>query len=399
MQKNTKHRVALGLGNNVDYEIVWDTQVIRNLCDQYGIVEADVHEYEQIADERELVCSILHHLSTGTGREIYIRSSEIVEDFSARFRRKVTMGGTGIRAAIAMSRMGACAALHLVTMNDAVRSCVPKGCSYVCSNAGDSSYPHLIVQYKAGIEIHTDDLSIQSPVANRIIYTNDRDNALMHINEDFAQLIDEARILLISGFNVMLDEAMLDERIAALRHIMNALPRDALVFSESGCYFRDEMQWRFLDGMRDRIDIYSMNEEEMQLILKRRVQLLDAADMANALKELYAIIGTRYVLVHAHCWALVYGRDAGRFDWPLANAVAMATTRFRFGDEFTQEQFRSTMRLPVLEERAAFIAALQRRLGDDVCLKPVGSVPETDVTTIGLGDSFVGGFMLPFAQG
>lgn len=398
MQNNTKHRVALGLGNNVDYEIVWDTQVIRDLSEQYGVVEADVHEYAEIGDERDLVCSILHHLRTGTGREIFIRSSEIVEKFSARFIKKTTMGGTGIRAALAMQCMGAKCALHLVTINDDVRQWMPEGCSYVCSNEKDSSYPHLIIQFKAGVEIHTANLDVVSPMANRIIYTNDLDNTLVYINEDFAQLIDQASIFLLSGFNVMLDKEALDDRLDAICRVMKALPPEALVFSESGCYFNDDMQWHFLDKMRDQIDIYSMNEEEMQQVLGRDVNLLDADQMADALRELHGIIGTEYVLVHAHCWAVIYGEQAVRFDAALESAATMATTRYRFGDDFVPEQFESTKQLPVPQERLQFIETLQKRLGDCVCLKPVRVVPETEVTTIGLGDSFVGGFMLPFAE-
>lgn len=398
MQNTRKHRVALGFGNNVDYEIEWNGSLIENLCRQYQISSGDIHEYREVIDERELLCSILFHLAEGSGKEIYISESDIVETFSRRFTRRVTMGGTAIRAALAMSRMGAASALHLVTMNDAVRACLPEECSYICSSEQDSSYPHLIVQFKTGDRISTDQLEITAPMANRIIYTNDPDNASMHINEKFIQLLDQARIMLVSGFNVIENAQTLKARLEKVRRIAAALPGNTVVFSESGCYFEEEMQWRFLRELGDIIDIYSMNEEEMQLLLKRRVNLLNAKDMASALETLHRAVGTRYVLVHAHCWAVLYGKGAGRYSRALESAVTMATTRFRFGDAFSKEQYASTRDLPVPEERRMFISEIQELLGKFVCVKPVGIVSETEVTTIGLGDSFVGGFMLPFAE-
>jgi len=397
MQGPKGHRVALGLGNNVDYEIQWDTPVVERLVDKHGITGGDIHPYTEVRDERELVCSILYYLSNGSGHEVYVGDSEIVEAFSQLFTRRVTMGGTCIRAAIAMSRLGASAAMHLVTMNDAVRAQLPKGCDYVCSNDRDSSYPHLIIQYKAGTRIRANGLDIQAPLPNRIIYTNDMDNMRMRLNESYGALIRHARIFLISGFNVIVDQATLDDRIDALLSIMKALPLDALVFSESGCYFKEAFQKHVIARLRDKVHIFSMNEEEMQQILDRRVDLMDAADVERALSELRARLDVRCVLVHTHLWAAVAGENATRFDEAVASAVAMASTRFRFGDVYGEAEFRSTMDLPKQAGTEAFTRALVRRMGTGVCCKPVPAVPETNVTTVGLGDSFVGGFMLPFA--
>ena len=60
---------------------------------------------------------------------------------------KITLGGTSVRAAIAMRKLGYTSALHLVTINEHVRRLIPQDSPYVCSNTIDSSYPHLIVQF------------------------------------------------------------------------------------------------------------------------------------------------------------------------------------------------------------------------------------------------------------
>ena len=47
------------------------------------------------------------------------------------------------------------------------------------------------------------DIDICASRANRIIYHDDTDNIIMQLNEDFADLITEAKVFLISGFNAM----------------------------------------------------------------------------------------------------------------------------------------------------------------------------------------------------
>jgi ADP-dependent phosphofructokinase/glucokinase len=71
----------------------------------------------------------------------------------------------------------------------------------------------------------------------------------------------------------------------------------------------------------------------------------------------------------------------------------MATTRFRFGDDFTGGDYAGTGALPPEDQGAAFAGEIQALLGDRVCCVPSFLVPEKNVTTIGLGDTFVGGFL------
>jgi ADP-dependent phosphofructokinase/glucokinase len=71
----------------------------------------------------------------------------------------------------------------------------------------------------------------------------------------------------------------------------------------------------------------------------------------------------------------------------------MATTRFRFGDDFTEENYMETDGLSQEEEGSVFANELKILLGDKVCCIPSVRVEEKKVTTIGLGDAFVGGFL------
>ena len=71
----------------------------------------------------------------------------------------------------------------------------------------------------------------------------------------------------------------------------------------------------------------------------------------------------------------------------------MATTRFRFGDDFTPANYRDIERRAPHDENAKFAEAINTASGDNLFCVPVADVQQTNATTIGLGDAFVGGFL------
>ncbi|MBU4335414.1 MAG: ADP-dependent glucokinase/phosphofructokinase, partial [Actinobacteria bacterium] len=143
-----KHAV-LGLGGTVDYEIVWDTATLQALVDEVGLTEADLDLHHPVQTERDLVVSIVSFVAAGVGGERFVASSAVIDAFAARFATAVTLGGTGVRAGIAMAAFGLPSTVHLVSIDDNVRRLLPPQISYVCSAQGDTLDPHLIVQYPA----------------------------------------------------------------------------------------------------------------------------------------------------------------------------------------------------------------------------------------------------------
>ena len=92
-------------------------------------------------------------------------------------------------------------------------------------------------------------------------------------------------------------------------------------------------------------------------------------------------------------WALAYGENAMSVSKALKGGITMATTRYRFGDDFTIENYKETENLNPKEEGTVFADKLKKLLGNKVCCVPVVHVKEINTTTVGLGDSFVGGFL------
>jgi ADP-dependent phosphofructokinase/glucokinase len=388
-----KQRIALGFGNNIDYEIAWDSAALEALVVQYAIRADELDIHRAITSERDLVVSLLSFLKLGVGGERFIADPDVIETFAQKFARKITLGGTNVRAAIAMRKFGTTSALHLVTLNDDVRRLLPADCPYVCSGTQDSSYPHLIVQFGKDTHVRAGAIDLRAPHANRLIYHSDVDNIAMYLNDDFADLISEAGVLLAGGFNAMQDEQLLMDRLETVVRMMRALPSDALVFSEDAGYYNPKFKQIVRDVLLPRLSIFSMNEDELQDYLGIQLDLLDVAQVQGALGELHKIIPAPTLVVHTQHWALAYGAGASRWRDALAAGVTMATTRYCYGDDFTVEQHMAIGALLPRDAVAQFADSVTRGSSDTLYCMPVPHVAPTTATTVGLGDAFVGGFL------
>jgi ADP-dependent phosphofructokinase/glucokinase len=385
--------IVLGLGNNIDYEIYLDSAIMEEMIRENGVFSRDIDRPGPIHTPRDLLISILGFMRQGSGGEQQVANTTIIERYAEQFPTKTTLGGTSVRAAIVMAKLGYNSAVHLVTMNEYVTRLLPPDCGRLCSNPETSSYPHLIAQYRAGISINANDIHIETSRANRIIYTFDPDNERMILHPGLGDMLTGGRVFLISGFNAMHDPSLLEARLRQLQGFMQSLPPEALVFYEDAGFHCPGMQpiiWRYL---LDCIAIYSLNEDELQGYLERAVNLTNAAEVARALEDMHKLIPVPVLALHTRYWALAYGDGAARYRKALTGGIAMATSRFRLGDDFTRQDYEETGRLPPEAEGAAFAAEIQAMPGGRVCCAPALQVTETKVTTVGLGDSFVGGFL------
>ena len=386
-------RIALGFCNNVDYEIVWNADVLQDLAIYYRIQAEELHAAGPILSERDLVISILGFMRAGSGGERFVSGTALIEQFSARFKKKITLGGTSVRAAIAMRKLGFTSALHLITQNAHVRRLIPADSPYVCSNVNDSVYPHLIVQFDAGDRIRAGNIDVTAREPDRLIYHCNADRIAMKISPDFAELIAGAQVLLISGFNAMQSEHLLRDRLQLVARMLQHLQHDASVFLEDGGYFDPSFRRLIIQSLGTRLNVYSMNEDELQTRLGRRLPLHDATQIHRALADLHDRIPARTLVVHTQHWAMAYGAEASGYAAALRAGVTMATTRFRHGDDFTLSDYRVIQNTPPSAANQSFAESINSAAGDNLFCVPVPAVEQSNATTIGLGDAFVGGFL------
>jgi ADP-dependent phosphofructokinase/glucokinase len=385
--------IALGLGNNIDYEIKWNSNVIEGQIKNYGISIKELRPIEHIDTVRNLLISILYYMKNGTGMERYVESLQVITEFAGFFAKDITIGGTAPRAAIAMSKIGIPCSVHLVTVNDHVRKLMPREGAWYCSNSKDTLYPHLIVQYEKGTRVAAGDIDIFSPVSTRLIFVNDHDNKLMKLEPGFFDNARNARALLISGFNAMSDGSILQERLHELAEQLETIPQAVTVFYEDACFHNADFRRIVLANLASFLDIFSLNEDEMQGYLHEKIDLLDPPRMLDAVRALRAVITVPVLVIHTRYWALASGLDCVRYSEALKNGISMAATRFRLGDGFSKSDFLATHDLPPQGKGEVFAREINRLGEGEVCCLPCMEVEEKRVTTVGLGDAFVGGFL------
>lgn len=387
-------KLVLGLGGTVDYEIAWDSRVLESLVVEFGVRASELDARRPIETERDLLLTLLAFVRDGVGGERFVASSDIVEAFAARFEKRITLGGTCVRAAIAMRTLGITSTVHLVSIDDNVRRLLPEGTEYISSAQEDTLDPHLIVQFGAGASVTAGDVDIRAPHPNRIIYTNDPPNRELLLSDDLGPTLADADVFMFSGFNVIQEPGVLEQRLVSIRRHMDHLPRTAVVYYEDAGYHVPELSLRVRDTLLDLIDVYSLNEDEMQAYLGRTVDLLDADDLLPALRELHELIPARVLVVHTKYWSLALGERASEFEDALRGGIVMASTRYRYGDGFTADDYREVASYPA-NPRGAEVAARLRGAG--ILVVPALLLEVEHPTTIGLGDTFVGGFIAALA--
>lgn len=393
-------QIVLGLGNNVDYEVYWDSTIIERLIREWDITWEELATTRPIRTCRELLISILQFLRNGSGGERYVNSVEPIIQLAQHVTFKITLGGTGVRAAIAMNRLGYRPTIHLVTVNDDILELLPDECHWVCSNNSKSLYPHLIIQFREGTRVEVGNMIVEAPKANRIIYVHDPDNSELRISPDFASTASQSHLVLISGLNAITERMHLLKRLTELRQILSSLSTDTIVFYEDACFHERGFGIKSVRFLMDSIKIHSLNEDELRDYLCRDVQMLDPYDVWNAISELQALVPVPVSVIHTEHWALAYSRhEAKQFFSALREGIIMATTRLRFGDDFTLSQYEETTRLPEDHRSKTFAQRLTEIGNGTVCCIPSFHVKQMEVTTIGLGDAFVGGFLSKIIEG
>lgn len=384
--------LVLGLGGTVDYELRWDSSVLDRLAHAHGVRRHELTTTAPITDERSLLVAVLAFVASGTGAERFVASSEVIEAFVSHFAYEITLGGTGVRAGLVLHALGIPSVQHLVSIDDNVRRLLPASLSYICSATEDTLDPHLIVQYPVGAHVRLVDGDLLAPAPNRLIFANDPPNRRMLLASDLASTLEDAEVFLVSGFNTMQDHDLLELRLAEIQRALRSLPTDALVYYEdAGFYSR-----RFAETVRARllphIDVYGMNEDELQEYLGRSVNLLDAADVIRALREAHMIIPARTLVVHTRYWVIAIRPEAERHRAALESAVRVAATRYRVGDALTAADVEKTSVMGRHGGGVDLVAAVEAAFADAAGVGAF-SLDVASPTTVGLGDTFVGGFI------
>ena len=385
--------VLFGLGNSIDYEIEWDDHIFHKMLRDYKIKNEDIQKPDQILTKKDLIISILYAMKQGGGGEYFVSNPEVLREFASVFKKKHTLGGTAIRAAIAAASLGLQETVYLVNYNEEIETLLPSNIKYIKGIQDDQCYPHVIVQFPSKHTIMLEDEIFITASTNRIIYVNDFNNANLILTNELKTAVKRAKILLLSGLNAIQDEHLLDRRLKVLKEFLDMNQNRALTYFEDACYHKPSFNIIVNHELREYVNIWGMNEDEMHTYLRRNVDLLDCVDVSMAVKELYHMLNVPVLVIHTRYWALAYGNNVQRLRKALRAGINIAGTRYYCGDDFTKEHILQMDSMPFNKEGQNFASEISNLFGDSVCCEPCHKIETDYPTTIGLGDAFVGGFL------
>lgn len=392
------NRILMGFQNTVDFELAWEPDILEELIRHHQIYDREIRADIPISCERDILLVLLSHMKAGSGCECGVSSSAITRAFASHFPYQITLGGTAVRAAIALSLLGTPSTIHACSLNQHFRDLIPDAVKWVASvpDEGEDFHPHVIVQYPLHARICVNDIDICTHRPNRVIFAHDPPSTLLKIDPSFAAGAENARVFLAASYNTMSDVSLLKDRLQTTIDIVNELPRDCVAVMEDAYFASPEIRRVVTETLSPHLRIFSMNEDELQDRIGRRINILDPDVVAGVLETVYQQIGTPILVVHSAYWALAYGRNPGSVAAALKGGILMASTRFRKGDVFNIGDYRDTEQLPDRQSGVAFAQKITAMLGEGrVCCIPCKDLDSVEEpTTIGLGDAFVGG-MLP----
>lgn len=296
-----------------------------------------------------------------------------------------------MRAAIALSTLGFASTVHLVSIDDNVRRLLPANVDYLCSAVGDSTDPHLIVQYPAREHIRVGGSEIVTPAANRLIYPSDQPNRQLVLSRDLPSALATADVFLISGLNSIQERDVLDDRLAELVVALAALPESATVLYEDAAFHVPTFNRVARSALAEHVDIWSMNEDELEAYAGRKVDLLSADDVRAAVLDVHSQAGVPILVLHTRYFAIAHGRDARAFRHALVEGAAVAGARYAWGDGVKKVDIQRVVAAERSISGSAVVAQLEREDSEFVGVAALELGGVVVPTTVGLGDAFVGG--------
>lgn len=420
-QQKKERRPLIGFCSNADVVLSWDVASYNQMLKRYLHTQPEQGRNEQITSMEDFARISSWYLMQGIGGNMDISNVQVCDELLAAFRTEPALGGTGAQAAAALGAMGIPADVHLTDRSkpvcDMLRGCgvmmIENGLRISVENCKDESPPiyHFILQFQKDdvIEIHGNEHRI--PCSNRLILFYDPIHRNLPIAEDYCEYYEQAShdltSYLLSGFDAVVDVAVIEERLEMLsRHITRIKERNPkmVCYLEGAFYLNPEVKSRVMHRLGALADIVGMNEEELAEAVAefgREIDLDDAEQILDAIKLYMEEFNLRGIVLHTKDYAMYYGKPLDGIDVEqgLTLGNLMAATRARTGRYGSLQDCKESLSLP-LSVRGRSFAADFSRLAAQAEGQVLFAVPSRYIEhpryTIGLGDTFTAGVQTSF---
>ncbi|WP_193106133.1 ADP-dependent glucokinase/phosphofructokinase [Brachybacterium sp. FME24] len=385
--------IVLGLGGCLDSEVALDPSRLQALVDDHAVSLTEIRQPAELRTEHDVLLSVLDFLRDGVGGERYVSTVDAVLAFESHFEHETTLGGTNVRAGRILAQLGHPNVLHVPGRDETFESLLVDGSTLPQQTPPAEYVPHLIVQYPAGLRVQLRDGTLVAAHSNRVILVHDPVSELTPLHDSLPQWLQPGGVLVLSGLNSIRDEQILNARLRALRDTLDDAPAGLRVFYEDSDYHVPAFRRRVWSELASRATVIGMNEDELASFTGTPVDVTDAAQIASAVTTVLENIPGGTLVVHSKYWALAAGAQAPELEAALESGNLAAGARFLDGDRAqatSLDLVRAQPRSPQGEDIARRLPAL---LGAPVVVVPARTLRAATPTTIGLGDTFLGGLL------
>ena len=380
---HTTQRIALGLTNNVDHIITMTPSLLQEAILRLHIHAEDIHFYSRLDTEKDVICTLLYCIHHQQGGERFVEHFLVLEQLSDHFPHNKSVGGTAARAANILSDWGIPTLLHCVSYTMEDKQLIHPLVTVVSSNLEEKAAFHCIMQYNQGLRVQVDSKYITASQSNRIILNNNPAIKRVMINPHFFSLAKECPTVLISGFNAIHDVKILEERLAQTAHYLSTFNKSTTVFYEEGCFHKPQFRRMVRETLGPYLTIYSMNEDEWFDLIQCEAK--DDEQRVKAVHTAYQILNVPTVVIHTQKFALIFGENAKELESALQAGVDAATCHL-IGTTQVPEN------IPGNPEGLS-LQQLCRKEEETMCCIPTYVLEQKTLTTVGLGDAFIAGFL------
>lgn len=377
-----QYTIALGLSNNVDYIITFDSSLLEDSIIRLSINAEDVHYHPVLDSEKSVLCNLLYCIQQQMGGERYVDSPQVLKQLASHFPYTKSIGGTAARAANILAEKGYHCLLHCISFNDEERQLIHPLIAVTNAEKPDRSTFHCIMQYNQGLLVQVGKLQISAKSSNRIILNNNPAIKTMNINRRFFTMAGSCKMLLLSGLNAISDATLLNQRLIQLAGHLSSLKEGPNLMYEDGCFHNPQNRLMVIEQLRPYISQYSMNEDEFLELTETTQGKIEMG--LESLRKAYRILSVPIMIVHTKSWVIACGPGARTFKRAMQEGINLATCHLLEASRIPEYLALNTEGL-----------SMQERCNneEELCCLPCYEIDTKELTTVGLGDAFVAGFL------
>ena len=418
--KHSGSKIVLGYTSDLDVVMAWDSAAFDEILAAFLKEEPFVRTGDVIDSMEAFARIVSYHMIHGLGGEIDITNLEVCEYLESRFRIEYALGGTCAQGAAALNAVGFPVLAHITDRSKEVCQLMSgPGLDTVTetgvvpmmkSASQEPPVRHMILQYPKEAQITAGGKRYEAPVSNRLIMDYDSIHKTMPVDKPFLDYCEtqanELLVYCVSGFNGIIDERIMSGRIDEISAHYQKIKRTnpgCMIYLEGACYLNPELKNLVFDRLSGVADIYGMNEEELVEHTSRLSIHTDKEDLASVLSGLKSLLNkypVRGIVLHTKDYAMYYGEELAGADVEkgLTLGNLMAGTRARTGRYGSYEDCGESMQLALSPEGIRFAQMLANTKPEAyVCIVP-SRYMEHPKYTIGLGDTFMAGFLTSFVR-